>query len=787
MRIFGHEFTGMGLVIAIFLIAILYPTIKLNIRLLMIQTNPSRRLLGFIENLLSERKLPRMSNTVFLVLYFSLFLVQRKYEIKFIEYQQQYFDLVGVYGFVIGLLSMYGIYIGFLQFIVGDSDKVRYLGRSKIKYLTDTSIWYQITQTKPFLVILFLTIISPILIINTNGELQDSLIYAWQASITMLLWIYIFLIGMSLQIIRILFLIKGKTDLGLENIIRESISSEYYNLFRKMYRSKFKTKDIQHFFKVLEFDVSKVDTQSIGCFLINVFSKIDMEVGSEYGEFKSVRIGNHSYGEDKEYLYDDYKRFISEKWELLSTIQKKMDWYYLKKLIDRDMNTFNYLVADTPMVFEEKDDEFEFRYVFNKQMGNVHHYLFDQLVEKAVSDSNKMEDLYKDINDNTREIEFRKVMKDKKADLIKYFAKVEKYKWEKIFKKYIFSESQFDLPDFSRYNNDELYSQAVFKYLTSNHSNLRESILENKKLDKLISSMNKKYFVAYSLYQLFYPDSEEWNDNTVYFKNKLINVFDWAEEEEKKELYISSAKIVSETRINHRVTFKVLTTIYEDREKQIANMDYFNQFDNSLISPLKILFIQGILSPDNKYSHRIILTKQQTKNDLRMIENLCMEFLRVVDKIPKITTYKELANTMEYLLLETSLDMKRLVHDVTIISLLYYEFIITFKKDVWAGNLFLESVTLGEEGKTSIYFWNESIFTFFALQMMDSNYEQFFANKQFFDAFKSGGISTLDKADMTLDEYIEAIYEKLKNAIYGKIGKASLRQISIKLEKILFD
>ncbi|WP_040984084.1 hypothetical protein [Oceanobacillus jeddahense] len=170
-----------------------------------------------------------------------------------------------------------------------------------------------------------------------------------------------------------------------------------------------------------------------------------------------------------------------------------------------------------------------------------------------------------------------------------------------------------------------------------------------------------------------------------------------------------------------------------------------------------------------------------------MIENLCMEFLRVVDKIPKITTYKELANTMEYLLLETSLDMKSLVHDVTIISLLYYEFIITFKNDVWAGNIFLESVTHGEEGKTSIYFWNESIFTFFALKMMESNYEQYFANKQFFDAFKSGGISTLDKADMTLDEYIEAIYEKLKNAIYGKMGKASWRQISIKLEKILFD
>ena len=168
-------------------------------------------MLNFIENLLSEKKLPWTSNTVFLVFYFSLFIVQSKYGIKFIEYQQH--NLVSVYGFVIGLLSMYGIYIGFLQFIVGDSDKVRYLGKSKIRYLTDTSMWYQITQTKPFLVILFLTIISPTLIINTKGELQVNLIYAWQTSITMLLWIYIFLIGMSLQIIRILFLIKDKTDL----------------------------------------------------------------------------------------------------------------------------------------------------------------------------------------------------------------------------------------------------------------------------------------------------------------------------------------------------------------------------------------------------------------------------------------------------------------------------------------------------------------------------------------------------------------------------------------------
>ncbi|MBD1223582.1 hypothetical protein [Virgibacillus halodenitrificans] len=787
MKIFGHEFTGIELIIATFLISMLYPRIKLHIQLLMIQTNPSRKLLNFIENLLSERKLSSISNIVFLVLYFSLFIVQSKYGIKFIEYQQQHFNLVGVYGFVIGLLSMYGIYIGFLQFIVGDSDKVRYLGSSKIKYLTDTSIWYQITQTKPFLVILFLTIFCPLLIINTSGELQDNLIYAWQTSITMLLWIYIFLIGMSLQIIRILFLIKGKTDSGLESIIKTSISNKYYSLFRKMYRNKFNNEDLQLFFSVLKFDISKVDTQSIGFFLTKVFSKIDMEVGSKYGEFKSVRIEKHSAGESKDYLYDDYKRFISEKWELLSTIQKKINWYYFKKLIDQDMNTFNLLVAETPKVFEEKKDEFEFRYVLNNQIGNVHYYLFDQLIEKAVSDSIKMEGLYEDINNNTREIQFKSAIKNEKSYLLQYYAEVEKYKWKKIFNKYIFTESKFDLPNFSRYNNDELYSQAVFDYLTSNHGDLKETLFENKKLEKLISSMNKKYFVAYSLYQLFYPDSEEWNDNTLYFKRKLIRVFNCAEEEEKKELYISSAKIVAKTHINHRVTFKVLTTIYKDREKQIANMDYYNQFDYSSISPLKILFIQAIISSNNKYSHRIVLTKQQTENDLRIIENLCKEFLRAVDKIPKIAEFEELTNTMEYLLLAISLNMKSLVYDLSIVSLLYYEFIITYKKRVWAGNLFFESIEYRGEGGTSIILRSESIFTFFALKIIDSSYEEYFENKQFLDAFKTSGISILDRKDITLDEYIEKIYERLKSSIYGKIGKASLRQLSIKLEKILFN
>ncbi|WP_426578936.1 hypothetical protein P5490_000985 [Bacillus altitudinis] len=787
MGIFDKEITFIGFLIIAFLISLFLSTIKLKIQLLMIQTKLGTKLVNFIGDvLLSERNLPRFSKSLFLVLYFSLFIVQCKFGIKFIEYQNQYFNLVSVYGFVVGLLSIYGIYIGFLQFLVGDSDKVKYLGRSKIKHLADTSIWYQITQTKPFLLILFLTITSPILIINTSGELKDNLIFAWQTSVTMLFWIYIFLIGMSLQIIRMLFLIKGKSDIGLEHTINESISKKYYRLFRKMHKNKFDYDDIRFFFRVLKYDISKLDNHSIGYFLNKVFSKIDIEVGSKYGNFKNIRIEKHRFGEEEIYLYDNYKRFIDKKWGYLSDIQKEIDWYYFKKIIDQDMYTFNRLLDKSPKLLEKNINEHDFSSVLNKQIGNIHIYLFDLLIEEAVSDSTKMEELYTDIKENNFNMKFKSEKKNKTTDFLKYHSKIEKYKWEKIAQKYLISESQFDLPTFSRYDNDELFSKAVFDYLIRSHGNLRENISENEKLEKLISLLNKEYLIAYSLYQLLYPANEKWNDNTLYFKRKLIDAFHWAEEDEKKNLYFSSAKIVAQTHINHRITFKVLTTIYTDREKQIENMDYYDQFAYSRISPLKILLIQAILSPNNKYFHRIVLTTQQTETDLRMIKNFCIEFLRAVDRIPKITKYEELTNSMEYLLREIPLDMKSIVDDLNIVSLLYYEFIVNYKMRVSANNLFLESITYGNGGDTYIILNRESIFTFFALKITDSRYEQNFKNTQFLDAFKAGGISILDRIDMTLDEYLETIYEKLKNSFHGKIGKASLRQLSIKLEKILF-
>lgn len=784
MKIYGYEITEIELAIGVLLLPVIYSMIRTFLRFLMCQTEITRKILTFSTNLSSEKNLFWFSKFLFLVIYVALFIFQSHYSLFFIDYHEQNFELISIYGFIIGILSMYGIYIGFLQFIVSDSDKVRYLGKSKLKYLTDTSKGYQITQTNFFLMILSLVIIMPVLISKTSGEFQQLFIYIWQTSITMLLWIYLFLIGMSLQIIRILFLIKNRTDRGLERNIERSISSKYYELFRKVYQSNFDYETVQYFFRYLEFDILRIENQSQGLFLAKVFSDIDMNLGSDYGEFKSVRLEKHSLGSYEKYLYEDYKLFIKQKWKLLSSMREEIDWLHYADLIEDDIRTVTYLVNETPKLIEKKDNKFFHR--MDEQIDNVHNYLFDQLIERAISEPDGMKILYQKIQESSKNLEFT-LMTSENTNISEYYRDVDKYKWKMLVEKYLFSDTQFELPSFSKYDNKELYSQAIFNYLISYYADLDQLIADNEKIGKLIQSMDKEHRVAYSLYQLFYPSRDEWDSNTMFFKNEIEKEFKWLEDSKGETLFFSAAEKVSSTHINHRVTFKVLKTIYDDKDNKISDMSYFSQFDYSRISPLKILLVQSALGSNKWYSNRFIIPEHQSNENLRFLQNICIDFLRAIEKLPELLKFEKLTDTLDSLIEEISFDKHTISHDLGIIGLLHYEFVLLYKKRIPTHELFFESVTYGEGENISINFWNESIFTFFTLKIIDNSYKSYFDNEKFLYAYKNKAMDVLDMLDITLDEYLELIHLKLGCLSYGKIGKGSLRQIAIKLEKILFD
>lgn len=782
-----------GLLLILLFVTTIYHFIKKWIRMAMSYLNSTRKLLEKVDRFSTEKYLPKLSNIVFPLLFLILYFIQERNAIRFININNPDFQIIDIYGFVIGILTMYGIYIGFLQYITGHSEKVRYLGINKIKYLADTSIWYQITQTKSFIVTLFLSIVLPVLFTNAQGILQTNLLYTWQTSMGVLLLIYIYLIGMSLKIMRILFLIKDDVDYGLEFNIKESIKQEYTDMFREMYYSGFDYNDISNFFSRIKYDTRKVDGEEIGSFLTVIFSVIHENI-IYFDEFKSIR-KLKKYGSSHErFLFNDYEKFINKKWDYLTTIQEKIDFSIYQELINQDIEILNFLIRKNPELVQENEDDRLF--VLNHGNQNIHNFLFDKLLNKANPDNMAIICL------EAKETTGKLIISD--IENITYYTEVEKYKWGKIFDIYLKNESHFALPKFSdktvrkfhdgdRHkeiiidnDNIELYSQICLEYLINNYGHIRELISENISFKELILTMDKESLVAFLLYQLLYPDIDEWNSNVVFYKEELESTFKFLENNKREQLFLSAAEKLANTHIGHRVTYKILKELFYNREKQITSIHYFNQFRYSRISNLKLVFVQSILSTSVDHGGRIAIHNKGTDIEIRAVKSLCVSYLRAVDELPSLIKCAGFKNIMEDLIQKSTLDIRILAHDLGIRGLLYYERLLSYQTNsADTVSTFLTAITHRFENETLYHFISNGIFEFFIVKSIDSSYREIFNNEEILMKVKAQANDILRNIDMTSNEFVESIYTKLIDFELVSIGKSDVEQISNKLAEIL--
>lgn len=179
---------------------------------------------------------------------------------------------IEILGFVVAILSMYGIYIGFLQYLTSDFSSDKYLGRSKTNYLIKKSIWYHITQTKIFICILFSMVLIPI-IVKLDFGLDKELSILWQSGYFFLLIIYIFLLQRSLYIIRVALLIKNSQDDNLKINMSRNIQEEYIEFFWSGFkrRSTYIDKSIRN---KLTKELCNLDNENIKEYLY-VFLKVE--------------------------------------------------------------------------------------------------------------------------------------------------------------------------------------------------------------------------------------------------------------------------------------------------------------------------------------------------------------------------------------------------------------------------------------------------------------------------------------------------------------------------------
>ncbi len=279
-------------------------------------------------------------------------------------------DIFTVLTFVIAVLTMYGIYLGFLQFIISyiNKENEAYLGYNKIHFLTGYSKWFQFIQTYWFIFSLGVAITIPVLYFYCSNYCSDSnycdyLGYLWQGIVGGLIFVYIFLFKFTLKVSERTLDINIKKDNLLLKEIEKAIEKEYSEIFNKI-KKCFSRDEIKNFFeKVDEEIVNIVDKKEKVKYFEQVFCTKKFEE-KEYSE-KEIEI---------------IKEFFEKKYDLLL---KQADYFkgdsdyikFVEKEYNKDIESLNKFFKDfsadwTESKFEKQKDVISLAKKENKEQIN---------------------------------------------------------------------------------------------------------------------------------------------------------------------------------------------------------------------------------------------------------------------------------------------------------------------------------------------------------------------------------------------------------------------------------
>lgn len=450
---------------------------------------------------------------------------------------------IEILGFVVAILSMYGIYIGFLQYLTSDFSSDKYLGRSKTNYLIKKSIWYHITQTKIFICILFSMVLIPI-IVKLDFGLDKELSILWQSGYFFLLIIYIFLLQRSLYIIRVALLIKNSQDDNLKINMSRNIQEEYIEFFWSGFkrRSTYIDKSIRNkltkelcnldnenikeylyvFLKVERFNeknlygsiYSKLDSLSLSIYIkIINFVKSRFHYDEKNCRDRYFELNNSDLSMFYLAFFSFFKSFIYGKWEYIRHLELESRSYaVLIKSLDEDINVFEHILKINKVCNEEllKYNEMTQlplrglnrsnpqKYVLSDD--SVLKYLFD--VKFDIIKSEKSEKYFKNIVEETLR-STRELLTFKDDGILeRYFFEIEEHKWEVLVEyidwaKFLRSLVSKDI-SFSYYSseliidqeNSSLYSGVILKHIIENYNQY------------LFESMNSLFKILFLMYKL---------------------------------------------------------------------------------------------------------------------------------------------------------------------------------------------------------------------------------------------------------------------------------------------
>ena len=759
-----------------------------------------------------------ISEIVLLLLLISLIYVQEFFKVPTVSFQNTDTNIVELISFEIGVFSLYGIYVGFLQFLT-ENDKAYYLGVSKTKFMLDKSIWSRFTRAKFFHILLFLTVAMPVLsnFIHQTNYLE----YIWQASSGIVVIIYIYLLKLNISVAYNVFRLNAEViHKKIQN--QDSSSAEMIKKLRELRKTSvdeeisiYLQREMKElFWKVYKKPDEYVDN-FVSVFLENRFLLIDVEERNDfvYSIFHEEYWENYNlaYSID-EYLeklsseqisdfYNFYRKYCKYKWEFLKKFQDNILSNTWKELIEQDLGVFQSL--------EKKDDTFEILqiekptslYLGQSSDYGIKEYLFETLINNKAIELNVIVDKLKNELHSIKNSKEEKELQDQNEDFLRF-------KLNQLFKLYEKGEREFSLPEFKKlsdefdgrkrndFNNSMFYSKICFNYLdreriedfsqlevkADDSEEQKKQKLKSQKIQKLILSMNEEYCLAFMLYQLLYTDGELWDNNINFYDTYIKKIMD--ENKNYQDYLFNKAKnVLLRTDIKDRIKKEFLDILWNTRNDKITAITWFDQFGNRhRMSKFKILYIQWLLT-DRNYSPRNRFEKFKNKD---FNNEICVDYFIFTDKLTGLFTkdyynwYKnDLQFMIEYILSEGDINLPYVFGKLSLTGLLRLEHVLKNNPNPRFNN----RVIFDSMGEIKWLFNNSrSILDFYILKLIDSYYFSLYQDKEFINGFKSKLERQLN-SNMTTTEYVDAVSEKIHD--FEIVSTSKKRKIVSKLNDIL--
>lgn len=712
------------------------------------------------------------------------------------------------------ILSLYGMYFGFLQFIANTAEKYIYMGENKLNYILNRSFAYQLSKSKVFyfLILSFCLIPFVSIFLNRNTlliDFQQDLNIIWQIDFFFLLLLYLFLVITMIKTVSTTIELR----IGQGKWIETKILTDYKNFYENLFWRSYSLDEPSLFFNSLEKDINKIKEYSEATQLINgVFDRVfeDFKYKLFNGRWNDSNISN---------LLIYYSEYISKFTDFMKKLNKDQNissnsWFHVFKIHQQILELIiNYNRNESLKVDESVND------IESNSFIKMYKLLFDTLILRSDVLSLLISD-YFDLETNRNNYYLIDNTPNNRA-----IFKIREYKCRSLLKLYLsVNDNSIDIGRINRYNNEnfkEFYSKVCFEFLSD--KGRLPTFDEKDVLNKIILSMNNEYSLTFMLYQLLYTDYTVWDDNIEFYDTEVKKIMS-CDEEQQNYLFKQAKEKVLSTNISHRITDKLLNNLWTKRNEKITDFNWFNQFGRRhQMSELKIIYVQWLLSgKEFSFSSRFNFiydsfsfgnVVKSTKNSEKCIkvsvnklhwkrvrnkekiDNFCREYLLLTDKLDSIFTndfysYKQndIQLSVEYLLSTNKVDLSNVIANLSVSSLLRLEWILRFMVQRYNRDFSYTRRTIFDAmTSNSPFYWSggEGVVEFYILKIIDGFYDDLYRDTQFLDGLKHSLISILNFHNFTINEYVESISAKVLSI--HSISILQKEEIICKLNDLLYN